>query len=337
MLARPSSGEVMAVIGSRESTYSGFNRALDAIRPVGSLIKPLVYLSALMQPDKYSLVTPVNDEPVSISMPNGDTWAPKNYDEQTHGEVLLISALANSYNLATVNLGMEVGLPAVVDTIRKAGISRPVKAYPSLLLGALSLSPLEVTQIYQTLSAGGFYSPLRTIREVLDHQNQPLQRYPLTVKQTLPETSVYLLNNALQTVVTSGTARGLNNVISPNYRLAGKTGTTNDLRDSWFAGFSSNLVATVWIGRDDNDVAGLTGSQGAMQVWGSIVQAIDTIPLALHPTSDTEFFWIDMQNGLLGSEKCENAMQFPFQRGYEPHVESDCVEKNKSFFDRFFN
>lgn len=337
VIATPSSGEVLAVVGGRESTYSGFNRALDAVRPIGSLIKPLVYLTALMQPDKYSLVTKISDEPVSMKLPNGDTWTPKNYDKRSHGDVPLISALANSYNLATVNLGMAIGLSAVADTIRKAGVSRPVKPYPSLLLGALSLSPLEVTQIYQTLSAGGFYSSLRTIREVLDHENQPLQRYPLTVKQTLPATSVYLLNTALQTVVSSGTARGLNAVVPSNYRLAGKTGTTNDLRDSWFAGFSTNLVATVWLGRDDNKVAGLTGSQGAMQVWGSIVKAIETVPLALYPTADTELVWIDLNNGLLASEKCEHAAQIPFQQGYGPHIESGCMEKNKSFFDRFFD
>jgi len=337
VIARPSSGEVLAVVGGRQNSFSGFNRALDAVRPIGSLVKPFVYLAALMQPDKYSLITTLQDEPLSIELPNGDNWTPANYDKTSHGAVPLVTALSHSYNQATVSLGLSVGLPAVVDVLQKAGVSRSIKAYPSLLLGALSLSPLEVTQVYQTLSAGGFYSSLRTIREVLDHQNQPLQRYPLTVKQALPATSVYLLNNILQTAVANGTGKGLRFTLPAAYRLAGKTGTTNDLRDSWFAGFSSNLVATVWVGRDDNQEAGLTGAQGAMRVWGNIMKAIDIKPLVLKPTADSEYVWIDLSNGLLANENCEHAVQIPFQQGYAPRVESDCVEQSRSFFDRLFD
>jgi len=164
-----------------------------------------------------------------------------------------------------------------------------------------------------------------------------LQRYPLTVKQTLPATPVYLLNTVLQKVVSSGTGRGLNTLISADYQLAGKTGTTNDLRDSWFAGFSGNLVTTVWVGRDDNQAAGLSGSQGAMQVWGHIMKSVGLVPLSLLPTAETEVFWIDMSNGLLALEKCENAQQVPFQKGYAPRIESSCVDRHKSFFDRFFD
>lgn len=337
VIARPSSGEVLAVLGGRQNSFSGFNRALDAVRPIGSLVKPFVYLAALMQPDKYSLITTLQDESITLELPNGDNWTPANYDNTSHGPVPLVTALSHSYNQATVSLGLSVGLPAVVDVLQKAGVSRPIKAYPSLLLGALSLSPLEVTQVYQTLSAGGFYSSLRTIREVLDHQNQPLQRYPLTVKQALPATSVYLLNNILQTAVANGTGRGLRFTLPVEYRLAGKTGTTNDLRDSWFAGFSSNLVATVWVGRDDNQEAGLTGAQGAMRVWGNIMKAIDIKPLVLKPTADSEYVWIDLSNGLLANENCEQAVQIPFQQGYAPRVESDCVEQSRSFFDRLFD
>jgi len=337
VIASPSSGEILALVGGRASRFSGFNRALDAVRPIGSLIKPFVYLSALMLPNRYSLVSKIQDEKVKITLPNGDTWSPGNYDKKSHGEVSLLTALVHSYNQATVNLGMDVGISSVVQVLRKAGVSRPVNAFPSMLLGALSLSPLEVTQMYQTLSAGGFYSPLRTIREVLDNNNQPLQRYPLTVKQALPASATYLTNTALQAVITSGTGRGLNSMLSPNYNLAGKTGTTNDLRDSWFAGFSSNYVATVWVGRDDNKAAGLTGSQGAMKIWGEIIKAIKPLPLMLYPSEDTEIVWIDQENGLLGSEKCESAVQIGFQKGYSPKEESDCINKNKSFFERLFD
>lgn len=336
VIAGVTSGEVLAVVGGRENRYSGFNRALNAIRPVGSLVKPFVYLSALMQPEKYSLITTIRDEPVELELENGDIWKPENYDRQLHGEVPLINALAKSYNLATVNLGLEVGLKPIKQTLQSAGVSREFNAYPSMLLGSLSLSPFDVTQIYQTLAAGGFRSPLRAIREVLDAHNEPLQRYPLTVKQTLPSAPVYLTNIALQRVVNVGTARGLNSLIDPGYQLAGKTGTTNDLRDSWFAGFSNNHVGVVWVGRDDNEAAGLTGAKGAMHVWGSIFAAIRTEPLRLDTSSETELVLIDDETGLRASDKCENTVQVPFIKGYAPQENSPCVQKNMGFFERIF-
>ncbi|MGD2118213.1 MAG: penicillin-binding protein 1B [Chromatiales bacterium] len=336
VIANPQSGELYAVLGARDADYAGFNRALDALRPVGSLIKPVVYLSALMQPQKYTLMTQVPDQKIRLQLDNGDIWQPENFDKQEHGDVTILTALAKSYNLATVQLGLDVGLPAVIDTLRKTGVTRPLRPYPSLLLGAISLSPLEVTQIYQTFAAGGFRSPLRAIQEVLDSNNQPLQRYPLTVDQTLPAAPVYLLDRALQSVVSSGTALGLQQQLSADLQLAGKTGTTDDLRDSWFAGFSNNLVTVVWVGRDDNQPAGLTGSRGAMHVWGNVMQGLSVTPLALTPPADIETVWIDQDNGLLASEQCEHAVQMEFVRGSAPQLESSCIEKSMGFFDRLF-
>jgi len=342
VIANPSNGEVLAIVGSRASQYRGFNRALDAVRPIGSLIKPFVYLTALMQPEKYSLMTRLQDEPVSLKEADGSFWRPKNYDGKLHGDVTLQAALAKSYNLPTVRLGMDLGLPAVIRTLQQAGLEKQPAALPSLLLGSLSLSPLEVTQLYQTLSAGGFYSPLRTIREVLDSHNQPLSRYPLNIHQTLPAAPVYILNTALQAVVSSGTAKGLNALIPQSYELAGKTGTTNDLRDSWFAGFSQNRVATVWVGRDDNKAAGLTGASGAMKVWGRIMRSIDSQPLKLQQPADVEWQWIDTGNGLVGDQQCENAVHIPFARGYAPSRDSACRSVFseggvEGFFNRLFN
>ena len=337
VIANVSNGEVLGVVGGRNASQSGFNRALDAVRPIGSLVKPLVFLTALMRPDEYSLITQIADESVSIKLPNGDLWQPQNYDKQSHGQVPLINALASSYNQATVNLGMALGLTEVIDTLHKAGVKRDIPAYPSLLLGSLSLSPMEVTQIYQSLGNGGFYSPLRAIHEVLDNDNKPLQRYPLTVKQTLPETPVYLLNVALQRVVNTGTARALRSLVGKNAAFAGKTGTTNDLRDSWFAGFSDKHVAAVWVGRDDNSEAGLTGAQGAMRVWAKIFSSINTESLKLNPTSGVEWLLIDDQNGLLASERCESAVKVPFIKGYGPSRESPCINKNRNLFERLFD
>ena len=333
VIAGSQSGEVLAVLGGRVPGFAGFNRALDALRPIGSLVKPAVYLAALMQPERYNLLTPLEDEPLSVKSRNGDIWTPKNYDNRAHGIVPLHQALARSYNMATVRLGISVGLDQVASRLQDLGLKRPVKIYPSMLLGAISLTPLEVTQLYQTLAAGGFYSPLRAIREVLTTEGQPLQRYPLTVKQALPADAVYLVNQVLQEVVQSGTGRALAHYISPQMNLAGKTGTTDDLRDSWFAGFSGDKVAVVWVGRDDNRPAGLSGSTGALRVWGNIMQRIQPMALDLLPPESIEVVWVDPASGLRAAAHCRGAIQVPYIVGFSPNEPASCLSKsNGSIF-----
>ncbi len=328
VIADSQSGEVLAVLGGRTPGFAGFNRALDAIRPIGSLVKPAIYLAALMQPGRYNLLSLLEDTPLTVQSRNGESWTPKNYDNKAHGRVPLHQALAHSYNMATVRLGMSVGLGQVADQLQNLGLKRPVKAYPSMLLGAISLTPLEVTQLYQTLAAGGFYSPLRAIREVLTTEGEQLQRYPLTVKQMVPADAVYLVNQVLQEVVRSGTGRGLAQYIPPQMNLAGKTGTTDDLRDSWFAGFSGDKVAVVWVGRDDNKPAGLSGSTGALQVWGKIMQRLQLVPLDMLPPESIEVVWIDPASGLRAEEYCAGAMQVPYIIGSSPNEWASCVSQN---------
>lgn len=289
VVAAPQSGEVQAVVGGRRAGMSGFNRALDAQRPIGSLVKPAVYLTALAQPQRYQLNTLLADEAVRISLPNGDVWQPRNFDRKTRGQVSLQKSLADSLNLPTVRLGMELGVANVVQTLHNLGIEKDVPAYPSILLGSVSLSPLQVTQLYQTIAAGGFRAPLRAIREVLDSQHQPLQRYPLKVQATAPAAATALLTRALHQAVQQGTGRGLKRWFGEQVALAGKTGTTNDQRDSWFAGFSDDRVAVVWVGRDDNQPTRLTGSSGALPIFGRFMRAINTQPLLLDSASRVEY------------------------------------------------
>ncbi len=325
VIAGVEAGEVLAVVGGRNPKLDGFNRALDAIRPIGSLVKPAVYLTALMQPGNYTLITELDDAPLSIKGQDGKKWNPSNYDKKSHGEIPLHEALSKSYNLATVRLGMELGLSRVAKTLKALGMERPINLFPSLLLGAVSLSPIEVTQIYQTMAAGGFRSPLRAIREVLTADGNTLQRYPLTVKQAIPAEPIYLLNWNLQQVVQQGTARRLAKYIRVEKNIAGKTGTTNDLRDSWFAGFSADKVAVVWVGRDDNKPARLTGSSGALEVWGDMM---GRLPLAsgdqVQPEQVVKVL-VDTDNGLLGDEKCRATKIYPFIMGSEPMDKSPCV------------
>jgi penicillin-binding protein 1B len=329
----PQDGEVLAVTGGRDSGYAGFNRALDAVRPIGSLVKPAVYLTALQQPGRYSLATLLEDRAVSLKAGDGSTWMPKNYDGKEHGDVPLHEALARSYNLATVRLGLDVGVDEVIETLRMLGVNQPIDPYPSLFLGALALTPMEVAQLYQTLASGGFRSPLRSIREVLDASGEPLQRYPLTVERARAAAPVYLVNRAMQEVVETGTARYAKQALGPGLRLAGKTGTTDNLRDSWFAGFGGDLVAVVWVGRDDNKPAGLSGSSGALRVWVDLLKGVNPSPLDLAPPESVEEVKVDPDTGLLAAGNCA-ATPLPFIRGYAPYEFAPCAGQGEGAASR---
>ncbi len=315
-------GEVQAVVGGREARFAGFNRAIAAVRPVGSLIKPFVYLSALADAGHWTLVTPVDDSPVEVQLPDGNVWKPANYRDEYHGTVSMLEALAGSYNAATVRVGMQVGVSEVVRRLQLAGFGRTPNAYPSLLLGAVTMTPLEVAQVYGTLAGGGFRTPLSTIREVLRPDGSPLQRYPLEVNESLDPRSVYLTNRALQNVTREGTAAAAGRAL--NVTVAGKTGTTDDFRDAWFAGYSGDRLAVVWVGRDDNEPAGLTGASGALPVWIALMQ--DVAREAFRPVKPqgVDEVWIDMQSLKRATGQCPTARQLPFIAGSAPQNEPAC-------------
>ena len=318
IVTAPQSGEALAVVGGRHEGRAGFNRALDAVRPVGSLIKPAVYLAALERPRRYTLATAILDEPVTIRGDSGSLWRPKNYDDTTHGRISLYEALVKSYNLATVRLGMEIGLDEVTESLQRLGIERPLKPYPSLLLGAAELSPVEVTQMYQTLAGGGFRVPVRAIREVTSARGEPLSRYPLSVQQAFEPGPVFLVVEAMRGVMVEGTGRSSRQRLGAGLVAAGKTGTTDDLRDSWFAGFSKDFLAVVWLGHDDNTPAGFSGSKGALQVWIDMMKSLGPRSLESHTPAGVEWAWTDRQRGLTTEAQCPGAVRFPYMRGSEP-------------------
>ncbi len=317
-------GEVLALVGGRDPRFTGFNRALDAQRQIGSLVKPAVYLSALEQPDRYTLATLLDDSSLSVKIPGQKYWTPQDYDHQYHGQVLLMSALAHSYNIPTARLGLDVGLANVIDTLHKLGVEGDIPAYPSLLLGAINLRPIMVAQMYQTLAAGGFRTPLSAIRDVLTADGKPLQRYPLTVQQTAAPAPVYLVETAMQQVVRSGTAVALSHYLPASLDIAGKTGTTDDMRDSWFAGFTGDKVAVVWVGRDDNKPAGFSGASGALTVWGTMMHDVATRPLQLTRPANVETAWIDSASGQRTDSDCEAGVQLPFITGSVPSAYVSC-------------
>lgn len=334
-------GEVLALVGGRKARFEGFNRALDAERSVGSLIKPVVFLTALSQPEKYTLTTLLDDQPLVWKDRGTKDWAPQNYDKQFHGDVELRTALAESYNVSTARLGLSLGLPVVIDNAHRLGVQRPLPAYGSTLLGAVGLTPLEVTQMYQTIASGGFRTPLRAIREVVTPEGDPLKRYGLAVEQTVDAAATYLLTAALQQTIRTGTGTGLNNFVPAEFNLAGKTGTTDDLRDSWFAGFSGDKLAVVWVGHDDNRPTGLTGASGALTVWGQMMAALDLEPLAPAQPESVDVVRIDPQTRLLADAGCNGAIEVPYIRGSAPTENAPCAGRSpaqavKGWFRRLF-
>ncbi len=338
IVASTESGEVEAVVGDRNARYFGFNRALDARRSIGSLAKPAVYLTALRS-GRYTLTTPVDDSEVQIAGSNGQIWQPDNYDKTSHGVVPLYHAMANSYNQATARLGMEVGLANVANTFNDLGISRKLPHYPSIVLGAFEMTVLDVAEMYQTIAASGFHTPLKAIRGVTTAEGQLLSRYGYEVKQTIKTEPVFLLQKAMQQVVKQGTARYLNTRFDESLNLAGKTGTSDSQRDSWFAGFSGDRLAVVWVGRDDNDPMPITGASGALRVWADAMSDLPLKPLFPLPTEFIEEYWVEPQSNLLSKEGCEGAVLMPYIQGTAPQMRSECAQerpKEKGFWDRFF-
>lgn len=265
-------GEIRAMVGGKRTGYDGFNRALNASRQIGSLAKPAIYLTALQQPEKYNLATTLQDKPISLKGSQGTVWSPRNYDRKFRGEVPLYLALAKSYNVPTVQLGMQLGIPSVVDTLERLGVDRSeIKPVPSMLLGSFTLTPFQVAQMYQTLTNSGRRAPLSALRSVIDLDGNVLFQSLPHVSQAVDQQAAWLTTYAMKRGVLEGTGRHLNQKFGWA-ALAGKTGTSNDTRDSWFVGVDGREVTTVWLGRDDNKSIKLTGSSGALRVYSEYLQ-----------------------------------------------------------------
>ncbi len=321
LVTNPENGELVAALGSTQD-FTGFNRAIDAKRQVGSLLKPIIYLSAI-ESNRYTLASPIPDSEVSIQS-DGKTWTPKNYSGREHGVVPMSQALAQSYNLATVRLAQEFGLSTFINQLKKFGVTSDIPSYPSIYLGAVNMSPMEVMSIYGNFASGGVKHPTTAIRSVVDSNGRSLDRYSLSLQSTINPSSAYILNNGLQQVMTSGTGQAAYNIFPRSLGLAGKSGTTNDTRDSWFAGYSGNYLTVVWLGLDDNKVTGLTGSSGALPVWINVMKNLRQKPVALTQPNDVLWQWIDRSTGHLSAQGCEGAMYIPLTRHAMPNQATAC-------------
>ncbi|PWK84374.1 penicillin-binding protein 1B [Fulvimonas soli] len=315
-------GSVLAVVGSKTPGDQGFNRALDARRPIGSTIKPFVYLVALTQPQRWNLATPLDDSPVSMRQPDGTPWTPQNDDHQSHGMVPLVDALAHSWNLATIHLGLDIGLPRIQAFLQSFGLDN-VGAGPSLLLGAVDLSPLQVSQLYQYLASGGHALPPLAVRGVVDGSGRTIKRYEVQTGKGEYQQAVALTTWAMQQVMRYGTGASVGNSGLSWLNAAGKTGTSDSQRDSWFAGFTADRLAVFWMGRDDNKVTSLWGNSGALRAWAALFRKLPTRPLPAVPDG-LEMAWVDPSDGKRTQPECEGARQIPVVPGSLPADAEGC-------------
>ena len=320
-------GNIVAAVGNRNVGTPGFNRAVDAKRPIGSLIKPFVFMLALARPDDWSLSSWISDEPVAVNTEDGKIWEPKNSDRKSHGTVTLSSALANSYNQATVRLGMQVG-PGRVGELVHALTGEKVKAHPSLLLGAADLSVYTMSQMYQFLASGGRVQPLQSVRAVLDPQGKALSKYEKepVIAQKGDAMAARLLAFGLQQTVTSGSARALLSEGLGDLQSAGKTGTSNDSRDSWYAGYTGDHLAVIWVGNDKNEPTGLYGATGAMRVWAQLFKRLPSRPLRISGEG-LEWAYLDASRFATTDDFCPGARRAVFIAGYLPSENVSCGER----------
>ena len=300
-------GEIRAVVGGVQTQYAGFNRALMAKRQIGSLVKPSIYLTALSNPEQFRLNTPINNQPITINVKGSPPWQPRNYDKKYSGSVMLMDALARSLNIPTVNIGMKVGLSKVIDTQKAMGWDNvEIPKVPAMLLGAYTISPYDVTKLYQTIANQGGRIELTTVDTIADRQGNIIYQHDKTAKQVVPQEAAFQTLFAMQQTVERGTARSLQNDYA-DLRLAGKTGTTNDARDTWFVGIDGKNISTVWLGRDDNGETKLTGASGALQIYKDYLSHTYIEKLKLNKPANMKWVGITQH----GSWDCDSNRMIP--------------------------
>ncbi|MEH6597285.1 MAG: penicillin-binding protein 1B [Colwellia polaris] len=333
------SGEIRALVGGKEAGYAGFNRALHAKRPIGSLIKPAVFLAALERYQRFNLATLIEDKEITLSSEDGQAWRPKNYDGKYRGKVHLVDALVSSLNIPTVNLGMQLGLDNVAQAIHLLGYQEDIVTRPSMLLGALNMSPMEINQLYIPIANNGKGEKSHAIDRIVSARGETLWQFEALDQQVISTQAAYLLDFSLNKVTTSGTARSLTWRLKDKV-VAGKTGTTNDLRDSWFVGYDNQLLVTTWIGRDDNKPTKLTGSSGALVLFADFMTKTGAISRQANIPASVELVRFDNKNGRPVTQACDNSQLLPAVTTGLLY-EADCEEaplksKKKSWLEKIF-
>ena len=330
----PRTGEILTLSGGLRLAPGGFNRALKAKRQVGSMIKPFIYALALSEANRFSLATTLKDTEVEWELEDGTIWRPRNFDEREKGEISLLDSLVYSQNLATVNLGASIGVPKITEYLKKWGGLEMLEEYPSILLGAIELTPLELTEMYTAFANNGFKIPLRAIREVTSNSDEILKRYPLKLKPAIDPATSSLVRYALTQVIEQGTGKSLKQTFN-TFPIAGKTGTSDDNRDSWFVGFGNNRLGGVWVGRDDNRPTGLTGSSGALRVWSDFMRFSEIKPLVSENPPGIIYRHINIAAGKQVPQNCPGADHLPFHDATKVPTSKSCLSSVRASNPRF--
>jgi penicillin-binding protein 1B len=320
----PRSGEVLAFIGGRSYNQSQFNRAASARRQIGSTFKPFVYLAAFEKAAEagsgdLTPATLVFDEPTTWSYDNQE-WSPRNYDGEYDGPITLRRALAMSRNVAAVKVAEQTGYDNVVALWKKTKIGETdqVKPYPSVALGIVELTPLEVAEAYTTFTNNGRIRRLRSLISVTSGEDVARPKTEPGPVVASPA-AAFLVTHMMRSVLNEGTGAGARgNGFTAD--AAGKSGTTNDLRDAWFVGFTPELLTVVWVGLDDNQPLGLSGAQAALPIWTSFMKNAlsGRGGSSFEPPDGVSFVDIDRDTGKIAMPTCPRVTTEAFLAGTEP-------------------
>lgn len=319
---QPQNGEIKAMVGGRSYAESQFNRTVQARRQPGSVFKPFVYLAAFERTaasgEPLDAMTRLEDAPFAWEY-DSKVWTPANYKDQYLGSVTVRTALELSLNAATARLAHRIGLDPIRDLTRRMGIAGPLPPYPSIVLGALETSPFEVAQAYAVFANGGLRATPRAIKRVLGENGLPIESRPVQIERVVSPESAYLVTRLLQGAIDRGTGRGAREM-GFTRPAAGKTGTTNEERDAWFAGFTPDLLTVVWVGFDHDRPVRLTGAQAALPIWTDFMKAATAAypPSSFLPPPGVSVVDIDPESGALASPDCPRRTEEAFRRGSEP-------------------
>jgi penicillin-binding protein 1B len=314
----PGSGAILAYIGGRSYSGSQFDRVGQARRQAGSAFKPVVFAAAFEHGAAFPSSL-LEDSPLTVSLA-GRTWTPKNHDGSFRGWVTARTALEQSLNIPTARLALQVGLERVVALAREMGISSPLEPVPALALGAFEVSPRELATVYASLAAGGVRPPVHGLSAVLSPDGERRRDEALPApRRILSAETAYLVNSVLQGVLDRGTGGGARTQ-GIRDALAGKTGTTNDRRDSWFVGYAPDRVTLVWVGYDDNSRTRLSGSRAALPIWARFTRAVrptDGYPSFPQPRGIATAV-VDPLTGQLATDACPEVLTEVFPAGRVP-------------------
>jgi penicillin-binding protein 1B len=318
----PANGEMIAMVGGRGYGTTQFNRAANSRRQPGSAFKPFVLLAAMQDTvdgkRNITLSTPVSATPISFQTERG-VWTPANYDGRAYGNITVRTAIENSVNTATVRLASDVGFDEVVRTARAAGIRSRLPALPSMPLGSFEVTPVELAYAYATIASRGIRFDPFPLFSITEADGAILAEKRVHWERTIDPRAAYLATYAMEGTIERGTGRAAR-ALGIRFPAAGKTGTTNDNRDSWFVGFTPDVVCAVWVGYDSGADTGLTGARGALRIWSRFMRSVypEAGPVAWSPPEGVEFAEIDPESGFLVTNACPRKIREAYLTGTAP-------------------